>query len=762
MRAQGFDSKMKLLRKTLVLFWIMVQCSGNSEFKQHRTGRKLQSSESDRSEKSAGSDNNSPEMSSTEKLYRQYTAAGYVSRTLQRASSSSVLDEAHSHAAARLDPVGAEGCNDDLSCLMMATNDRLGLEAIKSLHRQLDDDANGAVDLSESTEFLREELKYEDGAERRQRAFHKNDDMHISVKELWEAWLRSEVHNWTVEQTTEWLTSSVELPQYVPVFIVNRVTGASLPRLAASNMQFMTNVLGIKDPIHKQKIALKAMDVVLFGPPKDTTHYLKDLILVTLLLGALIGCWYAYRQNKNSRRHLRRMMKDMESLHKAELALENLQKELERAKQEHDNATSEKADLERKLQQQRSAEASELRTSYSDLEVSQLKSEIEMLRNELQRAEGELEDRCWSPPAGLQQWLQLTHEIENKAYVKKKVSAEKQLTTAREACEKLRKKRSSLVGAFVSTHGKTIDDVDRSIVEARTSLNEVTQELAERVHRWKQIEMMCGFNIINNSGLAVLESVLYRNAANGRGIGLKGRMNSQDDLDDDASSYSPSTDRGHDQLWKDRELADSSESEKLDHDDDDTKSNVQFTVGSSDLDDSKQLNRDDSNLSSRLGDSRGEPDTRGGSVPPQRRELVMSHSRQDMFNKSTRMSRSYSQDIQQEPSTHDHESPLPKMSHSETNLEHQQQLRLRRGLAATGRSSSRLDSSAVVSTQPTVDEETLSTDSNSIAEEPGVAAISPEKKPKKHKLHFPKFSRKSRSTPSPPVGTTVSSTKPPT
>lgn len=33
-------------------------------------------------------------------------------------------------------------------------------------------------------------------------------------------------------------------------------------------MQYLSNVLGIKDPIHKQKIALKAMDVVLFGPPK--------------------------------------------------------------------------------------------------------------------------------------------------------------------------------------------------------------------------------------------------------------------------------------------------------------------------------------------------------------------------------------------------------------------------------------------------------------------------------------------------------------
>ncbi|KOB77112.1 Stromal interaction molecule 1 [Operophtera brumata] len=114
-----------------------------------------------------------------------------------------------------------------------------------------------------------------------------------------------------------------------------------------------------------------------------------------------------------------------------------------------------------------------LNSTSSDLEVIQLKAEVEMLRQELRRAEGELEDRCWAPPQGLQQWLQLTHEVENRA----------------------------LVGAFVSTHGKSIDDVDRSIVEARTALNEVTVELQERMHRWKQIERMCGFNIINNNGL---------------------------------------------------------------------------------------------------------------------------------------------------------------------------------------------------------------------------------------------------------------------
>lgn len=159
-------------------------------------------------------------------------------------------------------------------------------------------------------------------------------------------------------------------------------------------------------------------------------------------------------------------------------------------------------------------EAPSLSSSSSDLEVQHLKQEIEMLRSELSRAEGELVDHCWAPPQGLQSWLQLTYELESRYHLKKRLQAEKQLQQAREACEKLRKKRSSLVGAFVSTHGKSIDDVDRSIVEARNALNEVTNELQERMHRWKQVEILLGFSIINNNGLAYLENILY-NRSNG-------------------------------------------------------------------------------------------------------------------------------------------------------------------------------------------------------------------------------------------------------
>jgi len=40
----------------------------------------------------------------------------------------------------------------------------------------------------------------------------------------------------------------------------------------ASNYQSFLSLLGIKNPVHKQKLSIKATDVVLFGPPKSQHH----------------------------------------------------------------------------------------------------------------------------------------------------------------------------------------------------------------------------------------------------------------------------------------------------------------------------------------------------------------------------------------------------------------------------------------------------------------------------------------------------------
>lgn len=43
----------------------------------------------------------------------------------------------------------------------------------------------------------------------------------------------------------------------------------------------------------------------------------------------------------------------------------------------------------------------------------------------------------------------------------------------------------------------------------RKALSEVTACLRERLHRWQQIERLCGFPVVQNSGLPSLSASLY-------------------------------------------------------------------------------------------------------------------------------------------------------------------------------------------------------------------------------------------------------------
>ncbi|XP_063606945.1 stromal interaction molecule homolog isoform X8 [Penaeus indicus] len=409
-------------------------------------------------------------------------------------------------------PVTEKGCVPvDELCLV--PEEVPNYEAIKSLHSQLDDDRSGDIDVSESVEFLKEELQYAKGYEKRQKVFHSNNDQYISVRELWHMWKKSEVHNWTVEQTVSWLAESVELQQYAQNFYANAVNGSVLPstilsviasrterrserhmleRLAANNEQFLTKVLGIKDPKHRSKITIKAMDVVLFGPPKETGSHVKDLVLVSLLTLALIGCFKAYQRNRQYEGQLSDMLRDMEKLREAEENLRHLEQRVQ---------TNTKAE-ERQI--------SEENREHNE-EVQLLKQQLE---EEREKNEQMKEQMKWSAPRDLQHWLQLTYERERLAFEKKQRGAREQFSQARDLCEKLNRQRRSLIGMIASVNGK-MENIDQSISQARTIMEEVTQELREREQRWQNIEILAGCSIITNAGLHALELML-RPQVNGR------------------------------------------------------------------------------------------------------------------------------------------------------------------------------------------------------------------------------------------------------
>ncbi|NXV52924.1 STIM1 protein, partial [Uria aalge] len=408
----------------------------------------------------------------------------------------------------RVSSPSAEFCRIDKP-LCHDEDEQLSFEAVRNIHKQMDDDANGNVDVEESDEFLREDLNYHDPTVKHS-TFHGEDKL-ISVEDLWKAWKTSEVYNWTVDEVVQWLITYVELPQYEETFRKLQLSGHAMPRsVLAALSGVLLGVLKMTDRSHRQKLQLKALDTVLFGPPLLTRHnHLKDFMLVVSIVIGVGGCWFAYIQNRYSKEHMKKMMKDLEGLHRAEQSLHDLQERLQKAQEEHRSVEVEKVHLEKKLQDE---------ISIAKQEAHRLRELREGTENELSRqkyAEQELEQVRVQPdlgarpgemPVRTEQLLTLLHPSEKPRNMRSSSSCDLFLLMFQ--AEKIKKKRNTLFGTFHVAHSSSLDDVDHKILTAKQALSEVTAALRERLHRWQQIELLCGFQIVNNPGIHSLASAL--------------------------------------------------------------------------------------------------------------------------------------------------------------------------------------------------------------------------------------------------------------
>uniref|UniRef100_A0A0B7AC29 STIM1/2 Orai1-activating region domain-containing protein n=1 Tax=Arion vulgaris TaxID=1028688 RepID=A0A0B7AC29_9EUPU len=248
--------------------------------------------------------------------------------------------------------------------------------------------------------------------------------------------------------------------------------------------------------------------------------------------------WFACLHHRYSQSQVKKMMKDLEALQKAEDALKKLSIELSDAEKPHSSIPGEKQG-ELKMFRQNSLHLQVPRMSIGDrsptrtikeavvrhkqegeFKLKQAEEELSSLRKALSDAENKLEiqqqlDSHWSMPEELQAWMQLTYELEHLNFSAKRQAAERQLLAARDGCEKIKKRKQAFFGSLRMAHSNSLDDIDQSILDARAALEEVKQDLQERLHRWHTIEVLCGFPIISNSGLTSLKQVLGRDSGSG-------------------------------------------------------------------------------------------------------------------------------------------------------------------------------------------------------------------------------------------------------
>lgn len=397
---------------------------------------------------------------------------------------------------------------DDKQCQTTNKDEMLSEEfaAIQHIHHLIDDDQNGNVDPSESDEFMRDELQYTEGFERLS-IFHGNDKL-ISTGDLWQAWKKSTVYNWTTDDVLLWLVKHVELPVYVETFRAKAVDGPILPRLAVTNKTYMVDVLGIKNGIHRQKISVKAMDLVLFGPPKDKHRFVRDLALILLLFIALGGVWFALNQHRLGKKNAIKFRKRLEALQKAELSLSELQEKLSAAEEQQRSGMSGDPTYNMDTISEDSDSARRELTTDEKSRLIQAEEELSQVRAALIQAE---ERNKWTPPHELQIWLQLSYEMEHAYFSLKKKEAYKRVQIVKEACDKMKKKRSALFGSFRIATDHTMEESDHNIHEAKEALEEVNRIFKEKRHRWLRIEKLCDLTIINNPGKDALRRITQRN-----------------------------------------------------------------------------------------------------------------------------------------------------------------------------------------------------------------------------------------------------------
>jgi len=190
------------------------------------------------------------------------------------------------------DPITRTIHNFDFTNLKYTTFDKIDdAKALYRLHDDVDDDDDGAISFSESQFFFEANNKQQD-TQNIISSFESDSDGEITFTELWNYWITSTVHNWTSEELINWLEHECEMTEYSDSFRVRNFSGAILPRLALSDFSFLKQI-GVRSFIHRRRIMLKAMDAVLYGPPKARHSFYKDIMLYIAVIFTICSITYA-------------------------------------------------------------------------------------------------------------------------------------------------------------------------------------------------------------------------------------------------------------------------------------------------------------------------------------------------------------------------------------------------------------------------------------------------------------------------------------
>ncbi|GMR42204.1 hypothetical protein PMAYCL1PPCAC_12399 [Pristionchus mayeri] len=364
------------------------------------------------------------------------------------------------------DERGKKTRNVEVTAEEEKVRDRRGFEAIGEIHKEMDDDHSGSIDRTESSGFMAEDMNMRSTERaRREKAFHGEDDS-ITVDDLWEAWFESSERSWTTQELVYWIVNVVNLPQYAPLVEAMQLDGKILPRLAVLNSTFMNDKFKIKSSVHRQKLRLSALDVVLFGY-RDNSSRAKDIALAALLVLLTLVVVLMVRQRRRASVEMNSLANQLEELNSMKSHLED---------------TTEKMREERSRRQTNDGH------------------EVQLLKDQLDEANKKLETSHsgGTAPLILQPLLRKTCEVELNYLNKQRAECVVEMKGAIDEVDKLRKKQATLVASLKLATGASTgsDQIDAKIFGLKSRMESIQATTREAQERWMEIEALCGFPIL--------------------------------------------------------------------------------------------------------------------------------------------------------------------------------------------------------------------------------------------------------------------------
>lgn len=323
-------------------------------------------------------------------------------------------------------------------------------KAIRLLHTKLDSDADGEVDDHESKKFLESGVGTNNNGYKLKYLHRDGKDPSISVDELWSAWKNSKVYAWSTDETVDWLVNFVELPQHSELFYENSINGTMLPRLATDS--HFVSKLGILDPVDKSKISIKAMDVVLFGPPKVASNKFKDTIAYTISIVLIILLYAFYSRLRTAQQNLNLMQSKLHTMTKAEEQLSDLQRKLDDAFKAQEAVVIEKN----------------------------------------------------KTPFQLKQLLQTTYNIESQHLNERKLNLEMKAAEIKIENQKLQKKKQTFLSLYKMAQDNILEENLNTMAEIKEAIAKVLKDICNRNERWRLIEELCGCSLDLKGGQITL------------------------------------------------------------------------------------------------------------------------------------------------------------------------------------------------------------------------------------------------------------------